>query len=189
MLTTKLCLESVFWWTNETINIWSHMFGFMLFAGLTIKDAIYIDISFPWEDAVLVANVLICFQVCMVLSSLYHTFSCRSENDFHSFLMFDLFGIALSLLAVYTSGIYYAFWCEQKWRVFYMTTVTIIFSGAMILQLPKFNIASDVKTIVFILWAAYGVIPTIHWTIRSGGVESPVVKLLLPRVIGMYAIS
>ncbi|GJQ69626.1 hypothetical protein Trydic_g6714 [Trypoxylus dichotomus] len=189
MLTTKLCLESVFWWTNETINIWSHMFGFMLFAGLTFKDAIYIDISFPWEDAVLVANVLLCFQVCMVLSSLYHTFSCRSENDFHSFLMFDLFGIALSLLAIYTSGIYYAFWCEQKWRMFYMTTVTIIFSGAMMLQLPKFNIASHIKTIVFILWAAYGIIPTIHWTIRSGGVETPVVKLLLPRVVGMYAIS
>lgn len=58
-----------------------------------------------------------------------------------------------------------------------MTTVTIIFSGAMMLQLPKFNITSHVKTTVFILWAAYGVIPTIHWTIRSGGIESPVVEV------------
>lgn len=59
---------SVFWWTNETINIWSHIFGFMLFAGLTFKDAVYIDISFPWEDAVLVANVLACFQVIFLIN-------------------------------------------------------------------------------------------------------------------------
>lgn len=54
-----------------------------------------------------------CFQVCMALSSLYHTFSCRSERDCYTFLSYDLFGIALSLLAIYTSGIYYAFWCNE----------------------------------------------------------------------------
>lgn len=49
----------------------------------------------------------------MALSAVYHTFSCRSEKDFNCFLSLDLFGIALSLLAIYTSGIYYAFWCIQ----------------------------------------------------------------------------
>lgn len=49
----------------------------------------------------------------MFLSSLYHTFNCRSEKDCDLFLAYDLFGIALSLLAIYTSGIYYAFWCNQ----------------------------------------------------------------------------
>jgi predicted membrane channel-forming protein YqfA (hemolysin III family) len=53
------------------------------------------------------------FQVCMALSALYHTFSCRSECDYNTFLMYDLFGIALSLLAIYTSGVYYAFWCHH----------------------------------------------------------------------------
>lgn len=67
-----------------------------------------------FSSAQLSSNMpIIILQVCMVLSSLYHTFSCRSQTDFDSFLMFDLFGIALSLLAIYTSGIYYAFWCEQ----------------------------------------------------------------------------
>ena len=49
----------------------------------------------------------------MALSALYHTFSCRSEHDYNTFLMYDLFGIALSLLAIYTSGVYYAFWCHH----------------------------------------------------------------------------
>lgn len=134
----------------------------------------------------------------MALSALYHTFSCRSEHDFNYFLSFDLFGIALSLLAIYTSGIYYAFWCHQVkstllvpniWNVylmnfsfqdilnFYLITVTVIFVVAMALQHPKFNINSNAKMTTFVLWAAYGVVPTIHWTIIMGGFDNPVVSV------------
>lgn len=56
--------------------------------------------------------MLVLLQVCMILSSLYHTFTCRSERDAHCFLLYDLFGIAISLYAIYVSGIYYAFWCD-----------------------------------------------------------------------------
>ena len=49
----------------------------------------------------------------MILSSVYHTFSCRSEKDYWCFLSFDLFGIALSMLSIYMSGVYYAFWCHK----------------------------------------------------------------------------
>lgn len=52
------------------------------------------------------------FQISMASSTMYHTFSCKSEKHFNCFLSFDLFGIALSLLAIYLSGIYYAFWCH-----------------------------------------------------------------------------
>ncbi len=34
---------------------------------------------------------------------------------------------------------------------------------------------------LFCLWAAYGVIPTIHWIQLHGGISSAVVRLLLPR--------
>ncbi|KAF2886312.1 hypothetical protein ILUMI_19861, partial [Ignelater luminosus] len=113
ILNTQLCIESIFWWTNETINIWSHIFGFVLFLGLTIYDLILLKLHASFLDKLFVAVLLFCFQACMGLSALYHTFSCRSEHDFNYFLSFDLFGIALSLLAIYTSGIYYAFWCHQ----------------------------------------------------------------------------
>lgn len=49
----------------------------------------------------------------MILSSVYHTFSCRSEKDYWYFLSYDLLGVALSLLAIYMSGVYYAFWCHK----------------------------------------------------------------------------
>ncbi|CAH1999827.1 unnamed protein product [Acanthoscelides obtectus] len=112
MLSTELCIRSLFWWTNETINIWSHIFGLFLFLCLTVYDFMILRIQATWGDKIIVAIFLTCFVSCMGLSAMYHTFSCRSEVDCYRFLSYDLFGIALSLLAVYTSGIYYAFWCE-----------------------------------------------------------------------------
>jgi len=47
----------------------------------------------------------------MLLSSLYHIFCCCSESLYKKWLSVDLFGVALSLLAIYISGIYYAFAC------------------------------------------------------------------------------
>lgn len=60
---------------------------------------------------------------------------------------------------------------------------------AMFLQWPRLNVSSNIQMLVFVAWAAYGVVPTFHWTIIMGGMDNPVVKLLLPRVLGMYGIS
>ncbi|KAJ9594683.1 hypothetical protein L9F63_014017, partial [Diploptera punctata] len=182
-LTTKMCLESIFWWTNETVNIWSHIFGWMLFMGLTLYDLVLLNIHASFADKFIVALLLVCFQICMILSSMYHTFSCRSERAFSCFLSFDLFGIALSLLAIYMSGVYYAFWCHKEWQMFYLITVCLIFVFAMILQIPKLEIDSNTKLIVFLLWAAYGVVPTFHWTVVMGGFENPVVKYIIETTV------
>lgn len=125
----------------------------------------------------------------MILSSVYHTFSCRSEKDYWCFLSFDLFGIALSLLSIYMSGVYYAFWCHKELQLFYLITVLAIFIVAMVLQIPRLNVNENVKLVVFVAWAAYGVLPTLHWSIAMGGMDNPIVRMLLPRVLGMYLIS
>lgn len=187
-LSTKMCFESMFWMTNETINIWSHVFGWMLFLGLTLYDLCLLNIHASFTDKFIVGLLLACFQICMVMSSLYHIFSCRSEEHFNSFLCFDLLGIALSMLGIYMTGVYYAYWCHKSWQMFYLVTVCAIFILAMILQIPKLNVDSNVKLLTFVAWAAYGVVPTFHWTIMMGGLENPIVSLLLPRVIMMYCI-
>lgn len=79
---------------------------------LTIDDITFLNKHASTTDMVIVGALLICFQMCMILSSVYHTFSCKSEKAYECFLAYDLLGIALSLLAIYISGIYYAFWCH-----------------------------------------------------------------------------
>lgn len=188
-LTTWLCLESVFWWTNETINIWSHLFGWFLFVGLTIADIQFLSAHASFIDKIIVGAILVCFQACLLLSSIYHTFSCRSAKDYDCFLSYDLFGIALSLLAIYISGIFYAFWCHETLRNFYVCSVAVIFLAAMLLQIPMLKIKDTVKMLVFVIWAVYGIIPTCHWYLEMGGAERQMVQLFIPRVAGMYVLT
>lgn len=60
-----------------------------------------------------------------------------------------------------------------------MLTVTIIFIIAMALQIPSFGVNDSIKIIVFVAWAAYGVVPTFHWACAMGWFESPVVTVSL----------
>lgn len=53
----------------------------------------------------------------------------------------------------------------------------------MLLQLPRLKVDSHIKMIVFVLWAAYGVVPTLHWTVMMGGLENPIVAVSIQNVI------
>uniref|UniRef100_A0A1A9UXF8 Progestin and adipoQ receptor family member 3 n=1 Tax=Glossina austeni TaxID=7395 RepID=A0A1A9UXF8_GLOAU len=176
-LSTKLCLQSMFWWTNETINIWSHLVGCLLFIGLTIFDFQLMKLHTELSDQILVVCLLICFCLCMLLSSIYHIFSCKSEEHYELFLSVDYLGISLSLVAIYISSI-----------LVYSVIVLAMFCLAMAAQIPKLNVSLNAKIAVLFIWAAYGVIPFLHWTIMMGGLENELVRLMVPRVIIMYAL-
>lgn len=65
--TDCLWIFSMFWMTNETINIWSHVFGWMLFLGLTLYDLFLLNIHASFTDKFIVGMLLACFQVSSVL--------------------------------------------------------------------------------------------------------------------------
>ncbi|CAA9998916.1 unnamed protein product, partial [Nesidiocoris tenuis] len=52
----------MFWMTNETVNIWSHIFGWMLFLGLTLYDLCLLNIHASFTDKFIVGLLLACFQ-------------------------------------------------------------------------------------------------------------------------------
>ena len=51
----------------------------------------------------------------------------------------------------------------------------------MILQIPKLNINSNIKMLVFVAWAAYGVVPTLHWAIELGGFDNQMVRVSIKK--------
>ncbi|KAL9894822.1 progestin and adipoQ receptor family member 3 isoform 3-T4 [Glossina fuscipes fuscipes] len=172
----------------EDINIWSHLVGCLLFIGLTIFDIQLMKLHTELSDQILVVCLLICFCLCMLLSSIYHIFSCKSEEHYELFLSVDYLGISLSLVAIYISSMYYAFWCFTTLRLVYSVIVLAMFCLAMAAQIPKLNVSLNAKIAVLFIWAAYGVIPFLHWTIMMGGLENELVRLMVPRVIIMYAL-
>jgi len=184
------CVKSALRLHNETVNIWTHLAGFLVFSALLIRDA-WLPVTLA--DWLVLAAVLVCYQACMILSSLFHTFTCHSEHVSQRCLCLDLAGISLAVLASYLSGVYYAFWCNPGWRDFYLLTVAGMFLVAAGAQLhPKFSSEAyfRLRLSLFTGWAAYGLVPTAHWLALNGGLSSddPVVLSILARILLMYAI-
>ncbi|XP_067009205.2 progestin and adipoQ receptor family member 3 [Anabrus simplex] len=186
---TRLCLESVFHWTNETMNVWTHVFGFMLGFGLMVHDLCQMNQHVPVLDQTMLVGVLVSAQVSMFLSCVYHTLMCRSDEDHQFFLRLDLLGVSLLLLSLYMSAIYYGFWCDQEWLLFYVVSVLLFCAVVLIVQLPQLHFSHPVKTTAFLLWTLYGLVPIWHQTVRYGGWDTNIVRVFLPRMLGLYGIS
>ena len=77
----KACFYSLFRLHTETANIWTHLIGTLIFAGL----AIYVlvvgsDHPLQWEDKLVFGTFFSCAIICLGLSSTYHTLSCHSPQ-------------------------------------------------------------------------------------------------------------
>jgi predicted membrane channel-forming protein YqfA (hemolysin III family) len=187
------CIRSTLALHNETVNIWTHLLGFVVFLALLVKDFVVIPLYdfISFADLCVLAGVLFCYQACMFLSSLFHTFTCHSQHVSEKCLSLDLAGITLALLASYLSGIYYAFWCHPETRDFYLLTVGGIFVIAAGFQLsPKFSKDeyAHLRIGLFTIWGIYGFIPTIHWIWLHGGFAHGMVPVMLPRIFVMYGL-
>lgn len=65
----------------------------------------------------------------------------------------------------------------QTLRHFYIATVGLIFVVCLVLQIPRLNVPTYMKTLTFVLWAAFGIIPTAHWAVIMGGFENAMVRV------------
>ncbi|KAM9541292.1 progestin and adipoQ receptor family member 3-like isoform 1-T2 [Salvelinus alpinus] len=194
-LTSKLCLKSIFVLSNETVNIWTHLLGFLLFFLLGVNDmsTVLPASGANREDYVIYCIGLFCFQVCMLCSVGYHLFSChRSEKTCHRWLALDYAGISVGILGCYIPGVFYAFYCNIFWRQVYLVIVLALILAIFSAQIHPHYLSKEwqhLRTAIFCSVAGYGVIPAVHWVWLNGGFSSAVVQLFLPRVIVMYLIA
>ncbi|XP_034085129.1 progestin and adipoQ receptor family member 3-like [Gymnodraco acuticeps] len=194
-LPSKLCLRSIFMLSNETVNIWSHLLGFLLFFYLAVNDltSVLPASGVNREDYVIYAIGLFCFQVCMLCSVGYHLFSChRSEKTCRRWLSLDYAGISVGILGCYVPGIFYAFYCNAFWRQLYLLTVLSLILAVFCAQVHPRYLSNDWKRIrmaIFCCVAGISVVPSCHWVGLNGGLSTDVVQLFLPRILVMYLIA
>lgn len=194
-LPSTLCLRSIFMLSNETVNIWSHLLGFLLFLTLGIHDLFSVlpASGAHREDYVIYCIGLFCFQVCMLCSVGYHLFSCHcSEMMSRRWLSLDYAGISVGILGCYVPGVFYAFYCNAFWRQVYLVTVLCLILAVFGAQVHPRYLSKDwhlVRSGLFCSVVCYGVVPALHWVWLNDGLDSDVVQLFLPRVIGMYVIA
>ncbi|KAI9223001.1 hemolysin-III related-domain-containing protein [Blastocladiella britannica] len=112
------CVRSVAAWHNETLNIWTHLAGgaaFMACVGAIWRAAVGPDntnqISWVLDaDSAVMALYLATVAVCLLCSTLFHTFHCHEERRvFDNMAIADYTGITTLLFGSFTSLVYFAF--------------------------------------------------------------------------------
>ena len=190
-LTPKLCMESVFAWTNETINIWSHLLAFCIFFTMMVYTNIYVlpAIGADTWDHVVVTAGLFSTQFCMLASAGFHTFNCQSDHQYCKWLAWDINGVAISICGGQITGIYYIFYCHTVFSRMYIFIEICLFSIVIFQSLSypvKFKksefLMHKVKVVVLML---YGLIPTVHFLIEKGW-SHEFVHICLPRILTFY---
>lgn len=89
------CLKSLFAVHNETMNIWSHLIGFVcvVVAGIAILVE-YQTVEVPFFDRLALAVYIVGAAVCLLFSTIYHLFGCMSTEHQEYLFTLDLSGVA-----------------------------------------------------------------------------------------------
>ncbi|KAE9421874.1 hypothetical protein Angca_005575 [Angiostrongylus cantonensis] len=196
-MTNMMCVKSIFHWTNETINIWSHLLGFAYFTYCQYEMNVHRIplLGGHFHDHLITSLALFGAQICMLFSAAYHTFCCASETKRQKFLKLDTFGISAGLLGMYLSGIYTAFFCFKEHLNTYSYMLLTIFMVAA--YVPTRRDFFDQKVvgsrigylhIIYTSIAIFGFCPTIHWVYLHGGLSSAHVATWLMDIFVLYGL-
>ncbi|CAL8334045.1 unnamed protein product [Arctogadus glacialis] len=194
-LPSRLCIKSLFILSNETVNMWSHLLGFLLFflLGAYNMAAVLPAIGASREDFVIYCICIFCFQLCMLCSVGYHVFCChRSEKTSRRWMALDYAGLSIGILGCYVPGVFYAFYCNNYWRQVYLLAVLALMLAVFFAQIHPLYLSQPwrrLRSLIVCSLAAYGLLPTMHWVWISGGFSSEPTQLFLPRVLGMYLLA
>ncbi|XP_066931737.1 progestin and adipoQ receptor family member 3-like [Clytia hemisphaerica] len=190
----KQCLKSIFMLTNETVNIWSHLLGSILFIFLifSINDFLRGLEHATQIDHLIVTVSCLCFLFCLVFSTTYHIFKCQSKEYAECCLRMDFTGISVSLCGIYLPGYYYAFTCFDFWRMFYSGLTFILIIVTVLFQVLPRRIYIDrldrKRIALFSFMVLFGIIPACHWVYLYGGLSSIFIQTFLPKIFVMYLI-
>ncbi|CAD6195471.1 unnamed protein product [Caenorhabditis auriculariae] len=192
-----MCICSAFHWTNETVNIWSHLLGFIYFSYLQYHTSLQVlpSIGGHFSDHLVVFLSLLGSQMCMLLSASYHTFGCTSPESRRKWLKLDIFGISAGLLGMYLSGIYTAFFCFQDHLNTYAYLLLLIF--VITAYVPTRQDFFEKKVagsrigllhVIYCVIITFGICPTIHWVFLHGGFGNAHVTKWIPSIFVLYGL-
>jgi len=162
----QACFWSIFRLHTESVNIWTHLIGCIIFACLAVYVYFFNPHPLHWEDKLVFGSFFLGAIICLGMSSSYHTFACHSPHVGRLFSRLDYCGIALLITGSIVPFLYYGFYCEYLPKVCYILIVlalgvlTTVVSLSETFSLPHYR---PVRASVFTGFGCSGIIPGIHW--------------------------
>jgi len=166
-----LCIKSLFRMHNETWSIWTHLVGFLLFFILMFVTFAVLLESPTVGDVFVFLVFLICAQIQMLASAIFHIFYCHSAQVCSWLVRIDYSGINLMIVGSYYPPLYYLFKCYPVWQGTYLALITIIgVAGVIISVLPIFSSPRFrvIRVVFFIMIGFFAVFPLPHLWVLAG---------------------
>ncbi|XP_078443885.1 heptahelical transmembrane protein ADIPOR2-like [Wolffia australiana] len=146
---------SVFSWHNETLNVWTHLGGFILFLALYLASSFEVieaaqllvpGFSFNGTTAWSIVGsksldtpesdwavprwprgvFMVGSLVCLGCSAISHLLACHSHRLSIFLWSMDYFGISFMIVTSFFAPIYYAFLCQPLYRFLYLSTISAL---------------------------------------------------------------
>jgi adiponectin receptor len=165
----KLCLRSLFFQHNESVNIWSHLLGLILFVVIGIFSWFVFLAPLqpnlgPGDIAVFYVFILGA-MVCLGMSSSFHCFIAHSEKVCMDWVRADYLGIVTLTLGSYYPTIFYGFYCFRPIMIGYMAAITVIGAATIAVTLLKTFRTPHYRWLragCFLALGLFGIVPIIH---------------------------
>uniref|UniRef100_A0A0N5A1T8 ADIPOR-like receptor IZH1 n=1 Tax=Parastrongyloides trichosuri TaxID=131310 RepID=A0A0N5A1T8_PARTI len=150
---------------NETINIWSHLLGSLIFISMCLWFGTRNDLLIPLNTKLIFLPFFIGAITCMSCSALFHLFLFKSQKFGNFFAKLDYSGIALLIIGSFIPWIYFTFMCHKHLVILYITMIVIMGILAIIVSLfdkfaePKYR---SLRAGVFLTMGLSAIVPGIH---------------------------
>ncbi|KAF9078853.1 hemolysin-III related-domain-containing protein [Rhodocollybia butyracea] len=167
----KGCFESVYLYLhNESVNIHSHLWGGVLFLYFlaTTKSKYLADYPTTWLDTAVFSVFLVSAVFCLCSSAMFSHAFWQITNQCHAF---DYSGIVVLTVGSFYPCVYYGFFCEPHLQVLYITSITLVGTGAAYIVLnPEYAKPTHrgARTTVFIALGLCAIVPVSHWVTVHG---------------------
>jgi len=158
------CLKSLCQLHNETLNIWTHLLGTLLFFILMVWTLTNLP-DLESIDRTVFSAFFVGAQCQMLFSTLFHMFCCHSPEIYMWFAKLDYSGITLMIVGSYYPPLYYGFSCSPQWRIVYMVFITLFgVVGICVSCIPIFSTSAYrlVRTGFFLAFGFFAIFPIPH---------------------------
>ncbi|KAJ5550789.1 Hly-III-like protein [Penicillium sp. DV-2018c] len=189
------CVSSVFAFSNEMFNIWSHMIGLVIVLAIAFYFyPLHTNFSLSSKSDITIAAVFFFAACkCLVCSTIWHTMnSIASQTLMERFACVDYTGISMLVAASIVTTEYTAFYCEpiSRWT-YIILTMSLGIGGIILPWHPTFNRHDMAWARVgfFVTLAATGFSPIAQLTYTRGFswtmyFYAPIVKSMVVYFVG-----
>lgn len=174
----RKCLYSLFYFHNESINVYSHLVPSIVYITLVffLMNKLWVNV-FPtttFKDYIFINTFLIGCALCLMISGIFHCLKQHSEKQCKIWSKVDYLGIIILISCSMVSVIYYGYFDHHRYLYSFLT---MVISLGVLCSLVVLNDTFDqnnwkpVRATFFILFALSGLIPLLFGIFKFGYLE------------------